>query len=308
MVSVIIPNYNHAPYLKQRIDIVLAQTYREFEVIILDDCSTDNSRDVIAGYKGHPQVSHVIFNERNSGSTFIQWQKGIELAKGKYIWIAESDDWCEPTLLQTLVEGLEAKPNAVLGYVQSSIVFGSNDIDQVSSSPSLFEYVAGREYVSDYLAKKNSIFNASMAVFKKDCYWHVPPSFTSFKFCGDWLFWNGIAQQGDVFISGKVLNYFRKHANDVTAKTLHTGGNFTEELQVLENLFAGHFINDRQYKVRLLEMYTGYVLNRKRFTAEMQKNINYAFVNAGGQNNKYFLFWRVNRFTIFILKVKRRLK
>src|ERR1700742_1367615 len=104
-VSVIVPNYNHSRYLNQRIDSVLSQTYQDFELIILDDCSTDDSRKIIKQYQEHPKVSHIVFNETNSGTTFKQWKKGIELAKGKYIWIAESDDWCEPNLLETLVGG-----------------------------------------------------------------------------------------------------------------------------------------------------------------------------------------------------------
>src|ERR1700749_2948806 len=122
MVSVIIPNYNHAQYLKQRIESVLGQTYTDFELIILDDCSTDNSREIIEAYRDHDKVSHLVFNKTNSGSTFNQWQKGIELAKGKYIWIAESDDWCEPTLLVTLVTALEDNESCVLAYVQSYVV------------------------------------------------------------------------------------------------------------------------------------------------------------------------------------------
>jgi glycosyltransferase involved in cell wall biosynthesis len=308
MVSVIIPNYNHAPYLKQRIDTVLAQTYRNFEVIILDDYSTDDSRDVIAAYRDHPQVSHLVFNDTNSGSTFIQWQKGIELAKGKYIWIAESDDWCEPTLLETLVAGLEQNANCVLAYVQSCVVMGNNDIDQVSASANLFEYAEGVEYIASYLVKKNTIFNASMAVFKKECYAQVLPRFSTFKFCGDWLFWIGIAQQGDVFISGKVLNYFRKHTGDVTGKMLQSGYNYVEELAILDTLFAEPFIDEQQFKTQLLNLYTGYLLNRKRFTAAAQKNIDEAFYNTGNQNYNRFLFWNANRFTILMLKIKRRLK
>src|SRR5688572_1870647 len=103
LVTVIIPNYNHASYLRQRIESVLNQTYKNIELIILDDCSTDNSREIIEKYRGHPKVSHIVYNEKNSGSTFKQWKKGIELAKGEWIWIAESDDWCEHTLLENLV-------------------------------------------------------------------------------------------------------------------------------------------------------------------------------------------------------------
>ena len=80
-VSVIVPNYNHAPYLKRRIDSILNQTYQDFELILLDDCSTDNSAEVLNEYASNPKVSHVVINEINSGSTFKQWDKGFALAK-----------------------------------------------------------------------------------------------------------------------------------------------------------------------------------------------------------------------------------
>ncbi|MDO5340840.1 MAG: glycosyltransferase family A protein [Bacteroidia bacterium] len=70
LVSVIIPNYNHARYLDQRIQTVLNQTYQNFEVIILDDKSTDNSLEVIAKYKVNPHISQIVINEQNSGSPF----------------------------------------------------------------------------------------------------------------------------------------------------------------------------------------------------------------------------------------------
>ena len=98
-VSVIIPNYCHARFLNQRIDSVLNQTYSDYEVIILDDCSTDNSREIIESYRNHPKISHIVYNEKNSGSTFIQWEKGFELARGEYIWIAESDYVARSTFL-----------------------------------------------------------------------------------------------------------------------------------------------------------------------------------------------------------------
>jgi glycosyltransferase involved in cell wall biosynthesis len=64
-VSVIIPNYNHGKYLKQRIDSVLNQTYQHFELIILDDCSTDDSVAIIEAYRGHRKVKKIIYNDKN---------------------------------------------------------------------------------------------------------------------------------------------------------------------------------------------------------------------------------------------------
>ena len=118
LVSVIIPNYNHAPYLKQRIDSVLAQTFQDFEVIILDDCSKDNSREIIKEYQHDPRV-RLAFNENNSGCVFKQWNKGLKMAGGKYIWIAESDDYSAPTFLETMVGRLEADPKVGLAFCDS---------------------------------------------------------------------------------------------------------------------------------------------------------------------------------------------
>ena len=64
LVSVIIPSYNHEKFLKERIDSVLNQTFQDFELIILDDLSPDNSREIIESYRAHPKVSHIIFNEK----------------------------------------------------------------------------------------------------------------------------------------------------------------------------------------------------------------------------------------------------
>lgn len=121
-ISVIIPNYNHSQYLKQRIDSVLNQTYRDFEVIILDDNSKDNSREIIQHYHGHPKISHIIYNEVNSGSTFKQWEKGIELANGEYIWIAESDDYCDSNFLKIMYQRFKDDDKLGIVFCHSIII------------------------------------------------------------------------------------------------------------------------------------------------------------------------------------------
>src|ERR1700746_3879780 len=105
-VSVIVPNYNHARFLQKRIDSILNQTFQDFELILLDDCSTDVSRAILSQYANDPRV-RLEFNAMNSGSTFKQWNKGVRLARGKYVWIAESDDYADERLLQRLVDALE---------------------------------------------------------------------------------------------------------------------------------------------------------------------------------------------------------
>ena len=75
IVSIIVPNYNHAPFLNQRLDSIFNQTFQDFEVILLDDASTDNSLSILEDYKEKfkSKVSHLIVNEKNSGSPFKQF-------------------------------------------------------------------------------------------------------------------------------------------------------------------------------------------------------------------------------------------
>jgi len=86
-VSVIIPNYNHARFLEQRIQSILNQTYQDFEILYLDDASTDDSNEVFAQFKDDRRIRSIL-NQTNSGSPFKQWNRGIKAATGDYIWIA----------------------------------------------------------------------------------------------------------------------------------------------------------------------------------------------------------------------------
>ncbi|WP_316769727.1 glycosyltransferase family 2 protein [Pedobacter frigiditerrae] len=257
-VSIIVPNFNHAPYLKQRIDSVLNQTYQDFELIIMDDFSTDNSRDIINHYASCSKVSNIIYNEKNSGNTFKQWKKGVSLAVGDYIWIAESDDWCEPTLLQTLVDGIEKDPNCAISYCQSYCVTKDDNIRFQSSHNKLSEIVEGKTYIQQYLSVPIAIFNASMALWKRDLFHLIPDELTSFKFCGDWYFWINLCKHGNVHISGKLLNYFRKHENDVSGKAYQSGLNFIEELKIISWLYQDSLITENIYYKAFKKKYIEY--------------------------------------------------
>lgn len=219
-VSVIIPNYNHARYLHQRIQTVLAQTYQDYEVIILDDCSSDASREIIEGYRGHPKVSSVVYNETNSGSTFKQWRKGLELAKGEWIWVAESDDFCAVDFLQVLVGKVSSRDNIVLGYCQSNEVDEKGEgwrtmlwyTDTVDEDHWKKDYdAAGTDEIKEYLWHFNSIPNASAVIFKKGAYIAANKSFEAMKLCGDWMLWVQLMKQGGVTFSARALNSFRQH-------------------------------------------------------------------------------------------------
>ncbi len=262
-VSVIIPNYNHAAYLERRITSVLNQDYEDYELFILDDHSTDDSCHIIQRYAHHPKVSRVIYNDNNSGSTFRQWEKGISYTQGEWIWIAESDDWCEKDFLSTLMAGIKDNPNAVLAFAQSYIINDKDEVRGITKHPLLHETLNGLKYVKEVLSKGNAVYNASMVVFRRKAYEQVSKKYQEFTFCGDWLFWIEIAQQGDVFISGRVLNYFRKHGGDVSGKSYANGTFYIEYLAIVQHLQQTGLLSTTEIKSVVMYMYHRFMHDTK---------------------------------------------
>lgn len=225
-VSVIVPNYNYSKYLPQRLESILNQTYQDFEVIILDDCSTDNSKEVIERYRRHPKVSRIIYNEVNSGSPFLQWEKGIEMAQGEYIWIAEADDVAAPTLIEELIKPLDADPQIRLSMAMSTIIDSDGkDIYHKMNYEQRIEdgqtlVFDGNSYIVENLLERNNIYNASMLLFRRDAALNnTRREHLQMRYVGDWLYWIGIISDGKLAEVHKRLNYFRRHTQCVSEET-----------------------------------------------------------------------------------------
>ena len=217
LVSVIIPNYNHAPFLKERIDSVLNQSYRNFEVILLDDYSTDNSREIIESYRGHEKISHIEFNTMNSGSTFKQWEKGINIAKGEWIWIAESDDVAHNNFLSILTQYLT--DNASIVFCRSQIITENGEkLDEFNPSNNEVAVsfdLKGDLFVEQNMILNNSISNASSVIFSRNKYLKevsIPPYY---KLSGDYLAYLQLSKNSNVIFESRALNFYRIHSNTV---------------------------------------------------------------------------------------------
>lgn len=244
-VSVIVPNYNHAKFLSRRLDSILSQTYQDFELIILDDCSTDNSVEVINLYSHNEKVSHIIVNEQNSGSTFVQWQKGFSLAKGDLIWIAESDDYCDSSFLQTMVDVFAENTNIAFSFCTSNIVdAGSNFLNRKDVAEHIQEGVFdGLFFIQRYMLNGNSVWNASAVVMRKAFALKANKRYMEFKSAGDHLFWVELAEMGDVFHVDKQMNFFRQHNNKVTPAKAKDGTTYQEEYRIFSYINSKYSIN-----------------------------------------------------------------
>ena len=246
-VSVIVPNYNHAAYLKQRIDSILNQSFQDFELILLDDCSTDESRAVLNSYAENPHVSHVVFNETNSGSPFAQWQKGISLAKGEWIWIAESDDWAEEHFLETMLNEAKAYPTTGLLYAKAQYMFpnGETWCPQLSNQ-SLFH--KGEDFLKQRLLFANVIYNVSMTLFRKALVESIDFSkFNQMRLCGDWFFYTLLCEHTDVLEVDRLLSYYRVHDTNSSYVAECEGLTFLEGLDILDHILAINPMPEQEY-------------------------------------------------------------
>lgn len=247
-VSVIVPNYNHAPFLNQRIDSILGQTYQDFELILLDDCSTDGSRDVMEQYRGNPHVSHIVFGESNSGSAFHQWNKGIELAQGDWVWVAESDDYAEPAFLERLMDEVNRVPDCALAYTFTWWVDQQGEKLWETPCSKKVNIYGGLEFIHKKLSVCNSIANVSECIFRRNNF----PSTEAHRYdwmrlCGDWLFYVLLSEQGSVVEIEEPLSYYRQHNSNISSDAEHRGLTFLEGADVLEYMKRHCGIKPRDY-------------------------------------------------------------
>ncbi len=254
LVTVIVPNYNHAPYLAQRLDSIYAQTYPHFEVILMDDCSQDDSRAILQAYADrYPDKTRLIFNATNSGGAFFQWETGIRAARGELIWVAESDDWCTPNFLETLVPFFA---NRAVQLAYCPTVFMNRDGTQQTWS--MREYLAdlGPErwdaafvlpapiIVREAFAARNIIPNVSSAVFRRPDRLDVLENdiWRGMRTSGDWVLYLNLIRGGCLAYSPAAQNYFRQHGANTSV------GSFTQDRYYAEHAEVARCVQ-RHYRV-----------------------------------------------------------
>ena len=231
-VSVVVPNYNYQNYIESRLASIFNQKYPIYEVIILDDASTDQSVKVIRDYlekTGNEAVLHA--NSKNSGSVFKQWEKGCNLSHGDLVWIAEADDLAEEDFLSELAPVFEDE-KLVLAYCQSKQmdsngkVTADNYLDYALDTSNSFhtDYCRdGRVEIVESMCIKNTIPNVSAVLFSRTAltstFNEIQTQLTQYKVAGDWLVYLYVLVKGKISHNKKSLNSHRRHTSSVTNST-----------------------------------------------------------------------------------------
>ena len=233
-ISVIVPNYNYGSVIEERLRSIWRQDYPIFETIILDDNSSDNSiQQIYAAEQKYDRRIRLFINEENSGSVFQQWHRGISLARGQYIWIAEADDSAEPQFLDALVSLFENQKgifNIGMAYCQSKQVdFSGNELandyryytDDISATKWLHEYYKlGHDEIREGLSVKNTILNASSVLWDlpklREIINKVLDPLCEFRIAGDWFLYIHMLLDYDIAFCPQSLNIHRRHNTSQT--------------------------------------------------------------------------------------------
>lgn len=256
LVTVIVPNYNHAKYLRKRLDSIYSQTYKNIEVLLLDDMSSDESHEILTEYQQqHKENTRCIFNEKNSGGVFHQWKRGLKLASGELIWIAESDDYCSDNFLEENIRNFRDEA-VMLSFSRSAFVRDQDLTETWSTEEYLSELGAelwtqpfkksAHWLVNNAWGQKNIIPNVSSAVFRNpgDMALFNSPEWYGMRVCGDWIFYLHLVRGGLVSYTTQATNYYRQHTNNTSVSAHAKDIYYQEHALVARHLIECYKLHD----------------------------------------------------------------
>lgn len=215
-VSVLLTCYNHLAYLPAALDSVRGQTFQDFEVIALDDGSTDGSREWLRGAAAEfGERMRLVFNETNLG-TYGTLNVGLGEVRGEFVAVLNDDDVWEPTKLERQVSMMEARPSVGLIHTDGWFIDGAGE--RRYDSPLGFEFP--RTETGDVLLAlvyANKII-ASAVLARRVCFDQLGGFNEAYYGSGDWEMWFRIAEKWEVGYVGEPLTMYRVHGANASHK------------------------------------------------------------------------------------------
>lgn len=225
LVSIVVASYNHAEFLVQRMESLINQSYQNIEILVIEDCSPDNSLEVLRKYEAHPKVK-LIVREKNGGWVAVSNQ-GVDLSVGEFVLFANCDDDCEPRMIERLVDAMKSYPTAGIAFCRSLMVDEHDHMmgdDFVIRERSFRDkcrrdtLITGAE-MSRFLLHSCVIPNLSAALIRRECFSAIGNLSSAYRANSDWDFFFRIAARYDVAYVAEPLNKFRQHATTIRSIT-----------------------------------------------------------------------------------------
>jgi glycosyltransferase involved in cell wall biosynthesis len=213
-VGVFVPAYNAAPFVERAVQSVLNQTFQDFELLILDDASTDGTPQVVAPYREHPKVTYVR-NEANLGMA-ANWNKGISLLSNRYVAKLDADDYYHSNFLAEVVGALEEIPSVGLVFCGLNwLTRGGEQTRRIRSYTSSWA-MDGKLFRSNLLRK--FVAHSATICVRRDCYERLGGFVEEMRIHCDWEMWMRIASHYDVAYVDEILASMVRHEENCTSQ------------------------------------------------------------------------------------------
>ena len=228
-VSIIIPSYNHAAFIGRAVDSVLASDGVDLEIIVIDDGSTDDSRDRLDTYAGDPKVH--IHHQENQGA-HAALNRGLELARGDQIFILNSDDAFDPRRLRELARRLDKNQNATLAASWIKVVDADDAQLGVKEAwrtlppwpaPTSGPFLSALGDPRLALLETNWISTTSNIAFKAALIREYGLSFAPLRFAHDWDFILSACHLGTIELVEEPLVQYRVHGANTIGEGVDEG-------------------------------------------------------------------------------------
>jgi|GEM_PF-3490794 len=240
-VTVLVPNYNRAAFLPECLGSIRAQTFKDWQVIVGDDGSNDDSIDVLRSLAD--RRIRIVRRERNVG-----WATNsnllLEEADSEYVAFLHSDDWWEPTFLSRLVDLLDRTPNALVGTAAARV--WSQSGMRVMGPHRAWPWQAGTECPSpqalQILMRRNRIVTPSMVLARRELYRRYPRFEAFMPNVCDWLMWIRAVAAGSLVVCAEALTNYRQHRSSMSGEAKRSnryGEQFVQMAQLLQDEWSG---------------------------------------------------------------------
>lgn len=244
LVSVITPLYNAEKYIAQTIEGVISQTYKNWEMIIVDDCSTDNSRNIVKNYQNKDNRIKLIKLEANFGGPARPRNIGIENAKGKYIAFLDADDVWLPHKLEKQIAYLEENSDIDICHTLANVIDENSKIQDFFDNQKTYDklkYIISKDNLLFYTNNIN--INSTLMRSDKEIKFEEDKNLVALE---DWKYWidNQISGKKIALMSEILINY-RVHQSSISNRGSDSG--YRKAIYVLSKILLNNDIKTRHF-------------------------------------------------------------
>ncbi len=242
-ISIVFTSYNHNEFLVEALESLFNQTFKDFEIIIIDDCSTDGSQDILIRYKDDPRVKLYLL-PKNTGSYVHSSNLGASKATTDFLIFAQCDDFSENTQLEKLYNAMQKNPNIGVVFSCSKLIDQNNSFITYDFNLRTKRFrkkckydtlISGSEMKS-FFYQSCVIPNLSAALIKRSLYEKINGFSPKYLVLADWDFWLKMTLECDFYYIRESLNNFRQHDT-----TIRNSIKLKKQVNEVFEMFYGFF-------------------------------------------------------------------